>query len=61
MSRRTSHKRAIRQLLERSIGTSSSDLFKDNLTEEILRIHDRFNCNTTLDEALNMGDGTYKP
>lgn len=61
MSKRESHRQALRQLMERSMGTAHSDAFKDNLVNEILRINDRFNSNPSLDEALNSGDGTYKP
>lgn len=40
--KRESHKQALRQLLDRSIGTASSDAFKAALIDEILRINDRF-------------------
>jgi hypothetical protein len=43
------------------MGTAHSDAFKDKLVDEILRINDRFNINPSPDEALNSGDGTYKP
>lgn len=61
MSKRESHRQALRQLVDRSIGTANSDAFKEKLVDEILRINDRFNYNPSLDEALNSGDGTYKP
>jgi hypothetical protein len=61
MSKRASHRQALRQLMERSMGTAHSDAFKDKLVDEILRINDRFNGNPSLDEALNSGDGSYKP
>lgn len=60
-AKRESHRQAFRQLIERSIGTASSDAFKDKLVDEILRINDRFNRNPSLDEALNSDDGSYKP
>lgn len=60
MSKRESHKQALRQLLDRFIGDLGT-VVKEQLTEEILRISDRFNSNPSLDEALNSGDGTYKP
>jgi hypothetical protein len=58
---RESHKQALRQLLDRSIGSASSAAFKEKLIEEILRIGDRFDYNPGLAEALNSGDGSYKP
>lgn len=58
---RESHRQALRQLLERSLGTAHSDAFKDKLVDEILHINKRFNYNPSLDEALNSGDGSYKP
>lgn len=60
MSKRDSHKQALRQLLDRYIsGIDRRD--HERLIDEILRIHDRFNSNPNLDEALNSGNGTYKP
>lgn len=59
--KRESHKQVLRQLLERFIGSEHSDAFKEKLVEEILRIGDRFDYNPGLTEALNSGDGTYKP
>ena len=38
-----------------------SAALKANLIDEILRINERFNYNPSLDEALNSGNGTYKP
>lgn len=62
MSTRASHRQTLRQLVDRSIGTANSDAFKEKLIDEILRINDRFNESPRwLDEALNSGDGTYKP
>ncbi len=61
MSHRESHRQALRQLLEQSVGSAHSEIFKDKLVTEILRINDRFNHNPSLDEALNSGDGSYKP
>jgi len=60
-TRRDRHRQALRELLERSVGTAHSDIFKEKLVDKILRINDRFNHNPGLDEALNSGDGTYKP
>lgn len=55
---RESHKQALRQLLDRyCIDRPDRDL----LIDEILKIGDRFNYNPGLDEALNSGDGSYKP
>lgn len=68
MSKRASHRQALRQLIDRFIGTPSNAAFeeklavvKEKLVDEILRINDRFSHNPSLDEALNSGDGTYKP
>jgi len=61
VSKRESHRQALRQLLERSVGSAHSEIFKDKLVAEILRVNDRFNGNPSLDEALNSGDGSYKP
>lgn len=66
MSKRESHKQALRQLLDRhSISNLRQErgqlIDREHLIDEILRIHDRFNSNPNLDEALNSGNGTYKP
>lgn len=68
MSKRESHKQALRQLLDRhNIGSNlrqdRGQLHdRERLIEEILRVHDRFaESPAWLDEALNSGDGTYKP
>lgn len=58
---REAHKQALLQLLEDSLGSAHSDAFKRAVVEKILRIGDRFNYNPGLAEALNSGDGTYKP
>jgi hypothetical protein len=63
---RESHRQALRRLLEgHSIGNLRQErgqIFdREHLIDEILRLNDRFNCNPSLDEALNSGDGTYKP
>lgn len=58
MSTRESHKQALRQLLDK-YGVSIND--RERLIEEILRINHRFNYNPSLDEALNSGDGSYRP
>ena len=55
--KRESHKQALRQLLQR-YGLEGD---WDPMLDEILRINDRFNYNPSLDEALNSGDGSYKP
>lgn len=60
-TRREFHKQELRQLLEHSLGSAHSDAFKEKLVEKILRINDRFDYNPGLDEALNSGDGSYKP
>lgn len=61
MSKRPTHRQALRQLLDESLGASYSDAVKDKLVGEILRLNARFNCNPSLDEALNSGNGSYKP
>ena len=65
--KRESHKQALRQLLERhgvggNLRQERGQLRdRDRLIDEILRLHDRFDYDPSLDEALNSGDGTYKP
>lgn len=64
--RRESHRQALRQLLDRhGIGCLRQErgqiIDQDRLIDEILGLNDRFNYNPSLDEALNSGDGTYKP
>jgi hypothetical protein len=67
VSKRESHKQALRQLLDRfDVGSTLRQdhgqlLDRERLVDEILRVNDRFNYNPSLDEALNSGDGTYKP
>lgn len=56
--KRESHKQALRQLLDRWCITRPD---REELIAEILRVNDRFNYNSSLDEALNSGDGSYKP
>lgn len=56
-TKRESHKQALRQLFQR-YGLEGD---WDPLLDEILRINDRFNYNPSIDEALNSGNGTYKP
>jgi hypothetical protein len=63
--KRESHKQALRQLLDR-FGVaegrlSITDRTREQLIDEILRVGDRFDYNPSFDEALNSGDGTYKP
>jgi hypothetical protein len=63
---RESHRQALRQLLDRySIGNLRQErgqiIDREHLIDEILRLNERFNYNPSLDEALNSGDGTYKP
>lgn len=64
-SKRESHKQALRQLLDRyvyDITVRGQPFLTAQLVDEILRINDRFAGSPTwLDEALNSGDGTYKP
>lgn len=65
--KRESHKQALRQLLDRhgvghNLRQERGQLHdREHLIDEILRVNDRFNYNPSLDEALNSGDGTYKP
>jgi len=60
--KRAVHKQTLRQLVDRFIGSEHSDDFKEKLVDEIFRVGDRLNGNPRwLDEALNSGDGTYKP
>lgn len=61
MRARDRHRHELRELIESAIGSASSATFKDQLVDQILRINDRFNSNPGLDEALNSGDGSYKP
>ena len=58
---RESHKQALYQLVEHFVGDMRGTIFKEKLVDEILRVNDRFNSNPSLDEALNSGDGSYKP
>jgi hypothetical protein len=62
----STQREALRQLLDRhSIGNLRQErgqiIDREQLIDEILRLNDRFNYNPSLDEALNSGDGTYKP
>jgi hypothetical protein len=62
----STQREALRQLLDRhSIGNLRQErgqiIDREQLIDEILRLNDRFNYNSSLDEALNSGDGTYKP
>jgi hypothetical protein len=60
--KRESHKQALWQLLDRfGIEVPHGGICREDLIVEILRINDRFNYNPSLDEALNSGDGSYKP
>ena len=59
--KRESHKQALRQLIDHYVGDMRGPIFKEKVVDEILRFHDRFDGNPGLDEALNSGDGTYKP
>jgi len=63
MSKRTreSHKQALRQLCDLYEVGVCLPMTRDEFIDAILRINDRFNYNPSLDEALNSGDGTYKP
>lgn len=56
--KRESHKQALRQLLDRWCIDRPD---REQLLDEILRVGDRFDGKPGLDEALNSGDGTYKP
>ena len=58
---RESHKQALSQLVDSFVGDTRGPAFKEKLVEEILRINDRFTRNPSLEEALNSGDGSYKP
>ena len=55
------HKQPLSQLGDRFVGDMRGPAFKEKLVEEILRINERFNRNPILDEAINSGDGSYKP
>lgn len=64
--KRESHRQALRQLLDRHVrGNLRQEqgqlVDHEYLIDEILRLHDRFSANPSLDEALNSGDGSYKP
>lgn len=56
--KRESHKQALRQLLDRWCVDRPD---REGLIDEILRINDHYDYNPSLAEALNSGDGTYKP
>lgn len=59
MTRKESHKQALRELLNQ---WTSLDEDREELLDEIVKISDRFaGTPAWLDEALNSGDGTYKP
>lgn len=53
MSKRESHKQALRQAVDYFIGDMRGPIFKEKLVDEILRINDRFNDNPE--------DRAYKP
>jgi hypothetical protein len=55
---RESHEQALRQLLDRWCIDRPD---REDLIAEILRVNDRFSYNPSLDEALNSGDGSYRP
>jgi len=55
---RESHKQVLRQLLDRWCIDHPD---REELIGEILRVGDRFDYNPGLAEALNSGDGSYKP
>lgn len=62
--KRESHRQALRQLLDLygvRDGTLPVPLTREDLVEAILGVSTRFNHNPSLDEALNSGDGSYKP
>ena len=67
MSRKLeSHKQALRQLLDsHGVGDLRQErgqiVDRERLIDQILRVNDRFSYNASLDEALNSGDGSYKP
>ena len=61
MSTRASHKQVLHQLVDHFIGDTHGTAFKERLVDEILRVNACFNSNPSLDEALNSGDGSYKP
>jgi hypothetical protein len=63
--KRESHRQALRQLLVRhGIDDLRQErgqiLDRERLIDEILRVGDRFD-HAGLDEALNSGDGSYRP
>lgn len=60
--KRESHKQALRQLLDRYGVQEITDRTREQLIDEIIRVHERFQESPSwLNEALNSGDGTYKP
>ena len=61
MSKRESHKQALRTIIDRFVGDRLGPAFKEQLIEEVLRVNERFNHNPSLDDALNSGNGSYKP
>ena len=52
MSRQESHKQALRQVVEHFVGDMRGPLFKEQFVDEILRVSERFNGNSSLDEAI---------
>lgn len=57
-----SHKQALRQLLDTYDVDVALPMTRDELIDAILRVNNRFTGNPDwLDEALNSGNGSYKP
>jgi len=65
VSKKEFHKRVLCQAVDHFIDNFVGDVrgpaFKEQLVDEILRVNDRFNSNPDFDEALNSGDGSYRP
>ena len=59
--KRESHKQALQQLFDLYEVGVCLPMTRDELIDAILRVNQRFNSNPSLDEALNSGDGSYKP
>ena len=59
--KREAHKQALRQLFDVYAVGVRLPMTRDELIDAILRVNERFNYNPSLDEALNSGDGSYKP
>ena len=59
--KRESHRQELRQLLERAVGSGHSDVFKDKLVEEILKITDRvYSFDRHVSSILNDAESFHR-